>query len=307
MCYHATLLTSPYPILHLGMAENHITDLFRRYLRARSYDPQAAFRQYSTTAEWRASKGVDNVFDNASLKLFDHTRRLFPHWSGRRDKQGLPLFIYVVGDVQTSDLVEMAKLDPELTSIVLPAETATAFDLPLCAMLHQDGVVDRGVNIIDLTGVGLRQFWTLRNHLQSASHMATAHYPETVDQMFIIGAPSYFPTVWNFITKWFDPTTTSKIHVLPTADVLSTLEKYIDKENIPVRFGGDHQWSFGQTPSLDEEFRPFVGDLMDKWTPGPLRFLPSEAGFEVLAVGTADNGQKRRDVIGIKSSRDVRL
>src|SRR5438034_8056022 len=27
----------------------------------------------------------------------------------------------------------------------------------------------------------------------------------------IIGAPSFFPTVWGWIKRWFDPVTTSKI------------------------------------------------------------------------------------------------
>jgi hypothetical protein len=191
----------------------------------------------------------------------------------------------------------MGKQDPELTSIVLPAEVATAFYMPLCATLHPDGIVDRGVNIIDLSGVSLRQFWTLRNHLQRASNMATSHYPETVDRMFIVGAPSYFPTVWGFIIKWFDPSTTSKIHILPEADVLSTLEQYIDRKNIPVRFGGDLQWSYGKPPSFDPEFRPFIGELMDDWTPGPLRFMSNVAGGQVLAVGVAENGERRREIL----------
>ena len=38
-------------------------------------------------------------------------------------------------------------------------------------------------NIVDVSGVSLRQFWNLKSHMQSASQLATAHYPETLDRM----------------------------------------------------------------------------------------------------------------------------
>ena len=79
----------------------------------------------------------------------------------------------------------IGKLDPDLSSIFLPAEDSTNFVMPLCSKLHKDGVVSSAVNIIDLSGVGVRLFWNLRHLLQKSSSMATAHYPETVERMFV--------------------------------------------------------------------------------------------------------------------------
>ena len=51
--------------------------------------------------------------------------------------------------------------------------------------MHIDRVMPCSVFIIDLSGVGVQHFWNLRAHLQRASTMATLHYPESVDKIFV--------------------------------------------------------------------------------------------------------------------------
>jgi hypothetical protein len=90
-------------------------------------------------------------------------------------------------------------------------ENLTNFVLPLCSEMTNrpfpETPVSQSSNIVDISNVGLRQFWNLKAHMQDASQLATAHYPETLDRIFIIGAPSFFPTVWSWVKKWFDPIT----------------------------------------------------------------------------------------------------
>lgn len=43
--------------------------------------------------------------------------------------------------------------------------------------------------------------------MSDASQLATAHYPETLDRIFVVGAPSFFPTIWEWAKRWFDPIT----------------------------------------------------------------------------------------------------
>jgi hypothetical protein len=45
--------------------------------------------------------------------------------------------------------------------------------------------VTNSVNIVDISGVGLSQFWSLKGHMQDASTLATAKYPETLDRIFV--------------------------------------------------------------------------------------------------------------------------
>lgn len=133
--------------------------------------------------------------------------------------------------------------------------------------------------------------------------MATAHYPESVERIFVIGAPSFFPMVWGFITKWFDAATTSKISMLPAADVLSTLLRYIDIEDIPKRFGGNLDWNFGMHPILDDRTKGMVGPrLAVDWIEGPVRLIERSGEDVIVAVGK-DNGKTRREVVGKPQDR----
>jgi len=53
--------------------------LYRRYLRARSYDPQAAYEQYSTSAAWRRKHKLDETYDNAEIQRFGRMNRVVSH------------------------------------------------------------------------------------------------------------------------------------------------------------------------------------------------------------------------------------
>jgi hypothetical protein len=64
-------------------------------------------------------------------------------------------------------------------------ELLTKFVLPACGRLHPDGAVPCTTNIVDVSKVGLWTFWNLKAHMQAASELATAHYPETLDRVFV--------------------------------------------------------------------------------------------------------------------------
>ena len=61
--------------------------------------------------------------------------------------------------------------------------------MPLCSSVpgrhNPETPVDQSNNIVDLSSVGLKQLWNLRVHLQEASTLATAHYPEILDRVFV--------------------------------------------------------------------------------------------------------------------------
>ena len=231
--------------------------------------------------------------------------RVQPQWTGRRDKYGVPLMVYVLSEVRPEDLTQIAKEDPQLSEIFLAAEYVTRFVQRLSTRLpharidsnnEDDSPIDKTVNIIDLSNVGLRKFWNLRSLLQTASSMATANYPETVERIFVLGAPYFFPTVWSLVTRWFDPKTTRKIFVLSASQQEETLLEYIAKENLPKRFGGELDWNMGDSPILDEEAMAMVGRLKERWVDGPIRYISQPVGDKLMAVGSVD-GVLRREVL----------
>lgn len=82
-----------------------------------------------------------------------------------------------------------APTPPRLLRLFALYENLTNFISPLCSNLkdrqYSDTPISQSNNIVDISGVGLKQFWNLRSHMQDASTLATAHYPETLDRIFV--------------------------------------------------------------------------------------------------------------------------
>lgn len=81
-----------------------------------------------------------------------------------------------------------SKIRPHLLRLFALYENMTNFVMPLCTALprpNPETPISSTTNIVDITGVGLKQFWNLKSHMQDASTLATAHYPETLDRIFV--------------------------------------------------------------------------------------------------------------------------
>jgi hypothetical protein len=50
--------------------------------------------------------------------------------------------------------------------------------------------VTRNSNIMDISQIGVKQLWELKNHLQECSDMATKNHPDTVGEIFVSGGLS---------------------------------------------------------------------------------------------------------------------
>jgi hypothetical protein len=129
--------------------------------------------------------------------------------------------------------------------------------------------------IIDLSNTSLRQMWNLRAHLQEASELANANYPETLGATVVVNAPAFFPTMWGWIKGWFDANTRDKIHILgkPTnanGEAGEAIRSLIAPEELPKQYGGLLDWKFEDGPVLDAELKKALG--MDELPKGPWTF-----------------------------------
>merc|ERR1711971_947900 len=71
--------------------------------------------------------------------------------------------------------------------------------------------------------------------------------------MFIVNAPWPFRFSWNIISKFIDPVTVKKIHILGS-DYLKTMKEYIDLDKIPKEYGGSGEYkiNYGYMAGIDE-------------------------------------------------------
>ncbi|KAF7299346.1 Sec14 cytosolic factor [Mycena indigotica] len=250
-----------------------------RFLRARSWDPPAALKQYSDSMEWRQKNDVDNLYVTFDADELENTRRFYPRWTGRRDKNGMPIYVYRIASLDSALQKELHAVPPErrFQRIIALYEYMLRFSLPLCTHLpHSTSTpITCVMTIIDLEGVSIGSMWTLRSHLSESAKLATANYPETLSTIAIINAPSFFPTIWGWIKGWFDPGTRNKIHILgknPGEDLL----KLIDAENLPKQYGGTLEWEYKSEPSLDQPTKDAVG--AEELPKGPHVFEDGKVG-----------------------------
>ncbi|KAF7966410.1 hypothetical protein HWV62_38454 [Athelia sp. TMB] len=244
---------------------SHDEPTLLRFLRARRFDPAKAQKQFADTKKWREQHNVDNLYANFDNDEFEACKKYYPRWTGRRDKQGLPLYVYrlasLVGPVQ-KELDSIAP-DRRYQRIVALHETMVGLVMPLCSYLPHASAptpVSQVTTLIDLDGVSFSAMWSLRGHLQQASTLATANYPETLSTIAVVNSPSFFPTVWGWIKGWFDEGTRNKIHVLGK-DPGPTLRHLVDPQDLPKAYGGKLEWVYEDEPSLDAAAKEVIGEM----------------------------------------------
>ncbi|KAF1811190.1 CRAL/TRIO domain-containing protein [Eremomyces bilateralis CBS 781.70] len=309
---------------------SHDDETMLRYLRARKFVPSEAVKQFKDTEDWRKANHLKDLYDTIDTQEYEQTRRLYPQWTGRRDKRGIPVYLFEVAHLDSKTVSEYeksvtmsttvphneAKVPTKMLRLFALYENLTRFIMPLCTSLedrpHLETPISQSSNIVDISKVGLRTFWNLKNHMQDASQLATAHYPETLDRIFIIGAPVFFPTVWSWIKRWFDPITVSKIFILGPSEVKPTLEKFIDIANIPKKYGGELDFEFGMLPVLEPSIKehlqwqsPHIQGGQKTFPIGPIiwREAPGDH-MEAIAVGS--EGRKRREQVVARVKADFK-
>ncbi|KAJ5586266.1 hypothetical protein N7450_006053 [Penicillium hetheringtonii] len=269
-----------------------------RFLRARRFDVEGAWGQFKDTEDWRKDNSIKELYENIGVDSYEAARRMYPQWTGRRDRRGIPVYVFEIRHLNNKEMAAynntMSTGTPEThKSSTIPArllnlfalyENLLNFVMPLCSSLprpNPETPIVTSTNIVDVSGVGLKQFWNLKSHMQDASVLATAHYPETLDRIFIIGAPAFFPTVWGWIKRWFDPVTTSKIFIFTVANS-----------------SGNGR----EMPNLDEpahellkdlEQEPIEGKTRKELLKGPVLFK----GDTVEVLGTEDGKERRQTIL----------
>ncbi|KAK7958359.1 cellular retinaldehyde-binding/triple function protein [Apiospora saccharicola] len=306
-----------------GPPPSHDDPTLLRYLRARKWVVQDAYGQFSETEKFRAANEIDVLYDTIDVDAYETSKKLtkLAGTTNGGEHRGIPIYVYQIRHLDSSTVAKYeksantsyssAKTDgttpAKLLRLFALYENLTRFAQPLCTQCtdreNAETPITLSTNIVDISQVSLRMFWNLKSHMQTASMLATAHYPETLDRIFIIGAPVFFSTVWGWVKRWFDPVTVSKIFILGPTDVLPVLTSFIDIKNIPKAYGGEMAWDFFEEPKFDDE----VNRLMS-WEnghtalpPGPMYWRPYDDGkrLELLAVGTKDKKQRKDRVATI--------
>ncbi|KAJ5188121.1 hypothetical protein N7491_004446, partial [Penicillium cf. griseofulvum] len=263
----------------------------RRFLSARRFDADDALKQFQETSLFRQEKQILRLYDVIDISDYEQARQFYPHWSGRRDREGLPICMFDLAHLDKDTLARWEKTrkntgwayprcESSNTSDMLQLasvfhETLIRFILPLCSIMMDrpncSVSITSSTYIVDASNLGIKQGWSVCN------------------------APSYFAVIWNSLKGWVDPNMAGKIVVLMNTEVLPTLREYIDNANIPTVFGGGYCFEHGMLPDLDANIRQRLNWNISKrsLTPGPLKWIEDSDGkITTLTVGSKDSSKR---------------
>ncbi|KAK2459680.1 hypothetical protein APHAL10511_008325 [Amanita phalloides] len=243
---------------------SHDEPTLLRFLRARSFQPVPAQKQFADAEAWRRAHDVDRLYATFDPGEFEFSKRFYPRWTGHRDKNGIPLYVYHLRSiVPIQHEIEAVPPKRRFQRIIALYELMVRFSFPLCSHLPHPSSptpISSTTTIIDLEGVSLASLWKLRSHLQEASELASINYPETLHTIAVVNSPSFFSTVWGWIKGWFDERTRNKIFILGK-DMGPQLRDIIHAKDLPKGYGGELDWQYEDAPKLDEDARKVLGEM----------------------------------------------
>ncbi|KAG5726883.1 Sec14 cytosolic factor [Termitomyces sp. T112] len=256
-----------------GTKTSHDDPTLLRFLRARGFVLDLAQKQFTNTEKWREEHDVMTLYNTFDPVEFEAAKRFYPRWTGRRDKNGLPLYVYRLASLAPLQK-ELDTVPPErrYQRIIALYELMVRFAFPLCSHLPHPSSptpISSVTTIIDLEHISIGSMWQLRNHLGEASRLATANYPETLNTVVVVNSPPFFPTIWGWIKGWFDEGTRNKIHILGK-EPGSALRDLIHVYDLPKPYGGELEWKFEDDPNLDDDAKAALSGVMPK---GPVVYM----------------------------------
>jgi len=81
-----------------------------RFLRARDFILADALLMYKNYAQWRIDEDIDNIYE-FSFDEYKQFRLAYPHGFHQTDREGRPVYIERVGQIDVDALYETSSLD----------------------------------------------------------------------------------------------------------------------------------------------------------------------------------------------------
>ncbi|CAE6386060.1 unnamed protein product [Rhizoctonia solani] len=217
--------------------ERHDDPTLLRFLRARKFDLVKSKEMIIACEEWRKKFGVDDIVKNFHFKEKEQVNKFYPQYYHKMDKDGRPVYIERLGSVNVTELAKVTTEERQLQNLVLEYERFLHERLPACSAAA-GAPVETSCTILDLKGVGISSFFSVKDYVMKASAIGQNYYPETMGKFYIINTPFMFSTVWNVIKPWLDPVTVAKISIPSSSATEKELLAQIPKENLPADLGG---------------------------------------------------------------------
>ena len=92
-------------------------------------------------------------------------------------------------EVKRSDLKMPGIVSTEMLRAFTIFDMLTRFVMPLCSAVpsrkYPDIAVTKMLCVVDISGMGLRQFWNMRGYMQDFARLVGINYPEILDHVLV--------------------------------------------------------------------------------------------------------------------------
>ncbi|RDA83680.1 hypothetical protein CP532_0036 [Ophiocordyceps camponoti-leonardi (nom. inval.)] len=296
-----------------------------RFLRARRWNPEDALDQLSRSLTWLATVDMEALRSTLDTEQWKQSCSSVPVWTGRRDRRGQPILFVDAGAIDPKAWSEDGQpqairhhaaatkaqddgLSASMLTSALHLDMLFRVFAPMCSntkdRLHPDVPITMATFVADVSGLSLRKFWSIKNHIFCLLTSISVLFPETASRIFIICAPASIGIMWNWVKSWLDPVTASKVVILKTRDVKDALVDFIQPSSIPVKYGGTFEGDWGSGTVLDESLQ----DAVD-WAPGfaslptgPLTLETVDDRLVCYTTGSSKGNPRRLKVFTMPNS-----
>jgi len=211
-----------------------------RWLRARKFDLHEVIKMVETATERRSKASDENFYPDISKALgFEKSiyLDLYPQLYSGHSKKGYPVLFSKPGVMSVNGLDCVT-------------DTEGIFKFHWRAMIHDFGnrLRQRSANnpqfkrfecicILDMESSQISR--KALSIIKAQIQVDSLCFPETLNKMIIINAPSFLNYTWNVISSWLDERTAKKIEIIPSRKEWEIrLKELIDEELLPSDYGG---------------------------------------------------------------------
>lgn len=209
-----------------------------RWLRARKWNVEAAEKMLRTSLKTRAMWNVDNIDKwDCPKVLIDYT----PSGVVGFDKEGSPIIICSFAGMDMWGMLHcVTKFEfQKYTVLLLDRYMRAGYE----SSKKYGPQARQLVVFFDMSNFNLKQYaWRPAAELIiTMMKQYEANYPELLKMCYIVNAPKLFSVAFNFVKKFLDEYTMSKINIYKSGSDKwkAQMFSHVDPDVFPKRFGGN--------------------------------------------------------------------